>query len=83
MPSPLVGSAAELVHCKRRSIAIAIGVLVSFGLYSTRVTPSVPRPLPSPSATDAFVYDRQVLLLEPLFAQADATKPIASGHCSA
>ena len=46
-------------------IPIAIGVLVTIALYSARVTPPVPEPLPSPSATDTFVRDGQVLLLEP------------------
>lgn len=46
-------------------IPIAIGALISIALYATRVTPPVPAPLPSPSATDAFVRDGQVLLLEP------------------
>lgn len=47
------------------AIPIAIGVLLSGVLYATRVTPPVPGPLPSPSATDTFVRNGQVLLLEP------------------
>lgn len=46
-------------------IPIAIGVLVSTVLYSTRVTPPPAAPLPSPTAMDAFVRDGQVLLFEP------------------
>jgi hypothetical protein len=48
-------------------VPIAIGVLVSTVLYSTRVTPSLPvfAPLPSPSAMDAFITDGQVLIVEP------------------
>jgi hypothetical protein len=46
-------------------IPIAIGALLSVVLYSTRVTPPAPAPLPSPSARDTFVRDGNVLLLEP------------------
>jgi hypothetical protein len=46
-------------------IPIAIGVVVSTVLYSTRVTPPPAAPLPSPTAMDAFVPDGQVLLFEP------------------
>lgn len=46
-------------------IPIAIGVLVSTVLYTTRAIPPSPAPLPSPSATDTFVRNGPVLLLEP------------------
>src|SRR5579864_8459920 len=47
------------------AIPIAVGVLLSSVLYATRVTPPMPSPLPAPSATDTFVRNGPVLLLEP------------------
>jgi hypothetical protein len=55
----------RLVIASVIAVPIAIGVLLSSALYATRVTPPVPGPLPSPSATDVFVRNGQVLLLEP------------------
>jgi hypothetical protein len=62
---PAAGRRRGLVITSIVGIPIAIGVLVSLVLYSTRVTPPMPAPLPTPSATDTFVRDGQVLLLEP------------------
>ncbi len=47
------------------AIPIAIGVLLSIVLYSVRVIPPAPPPLPTPSATDTFVSDGKVLVMEP------------------
>ena len=62
---PTAGRSRRLVVTSIVGIPIVIGALVSIVSYSTRVTPPVPAPLPSPSATDRFLGDGQVLLLEP------------------
>jgi hypothetical protein len=62
---PTTGRSRRLVITSIVGIPIVIGVLVSVVFYSTRVTPPVPAPLPSLSATDRLLRDGQVLLLEP------------------
>ena len=59
------GRSRRLVIASIVGIPIVIGVVVSIVFYATRVTPSLPPPLPSPSAVDRFARDGQVLLLEP------------------
>jgi hypothetical protein len=62
---PPAGRSRRLVITTVVGIPIVIGVLVSVVFYSTRVTPSLPAPLPLPSAVDRFARDGQVLILEP------------------
>jgi hypothetical protein len=62
---PTTRRSRRLVITSIVGVPIVIGVLVSVVFYSTRVTPPVPAPLPSPSATDRLLRDGQVLLLEP------------------
>ena len=59
------GQRRRLVIAGVVAIPIAIGVLLSSALYATRETPPAPLPLPTPSATDTFFRNGQVLLLEP------------------
>jgi len=62
---PAARQRRRLVIASVIAIPIVIGALLSSVLYATRVTPPVPGPLPTPNATDTFVRNGPVLLLEP------------------